>query len=147
MTWYEIAIAVAGAFGGLELLKWGGNLILNRKNNSRMADAEADASEFRILREEMVFLQEQVKDKEIRFAEQTTLVRQIQRDLLALEKEKSVMEVDYIKRIATLELELEKKRCDDMPCPFRQPPNAHTQAVAGLTKQKYFKNRDNDTAN
>lgn len=141
MTWYEILVAIAGALGGIDLIKWLANVIGNRKNNSRIADAEADASEFHILQEEMVFLQEQVKEKEIRFAEQTTLLRQVQRELLALEKEKSVMEVGYIKQVANLEIELEKKRCDDLPCPFRLPPNAHTQAVAGTTRESYFQNR------
>lgn len=48
MTWYEITIAVAGAFGGLELLKWGVNTIFNRKNNSRIAETEATNAEIEV---------------------------------------------------------------------------------------------------
>lgn len=145
MTWYETTIAVIGAIGGFEALKYICNLIFNRKNNARIADAEADASEFHILQEELIFLQEQVKEKEIRFSEQTTHLRQVQRELLALEKDKSVIEVEYIKKIASLEIELEKKRCDDLPCPFRLPPNAHTQAKLETTKNTYFDKRKNDS--
>lgn len=138
VTWYEITIAVAGAFGGLELLKWGVNIIFNRKNNARIADSEADASEFGVLQTTNVFLQQQLKEKEERFAEQTNLLRKVQRELLELEKEKSVMEVEYLKRIAALELELMMKRCDEHDCPFRQPPTAHTPPAKGLTKDKHF---------
>lgn len=56
MTWYEILIGVLGALGGLDLMKWGYNTIINRKNNSRIADAEADASEFHILQAHLFLL-------------------------------------------------------------------------------------------
>lgn len=82
-------------------------------------------------------------EKEKRFVEQTNVLRDVQRECLAIEKEKGEMEVKYLKRIAELELELEKKRCDDTPCPFRQPPNAYTQPKAGLTKESYHENKKN----
>lgn len=138
MTWWEILIAIGGALGGIDLLKWLANIIGNRKNNARIADAEADASEFHILQEELIFLQEQVKEKEVRFADQTSHLRQVQRELLALEKDKSMMEVDYIKQVAALEIELEKKRCDLIKCPYRQPPNAHTPAKEDMSIHEYF---------
>ena len=39
MNWIEIIATVAGAFGGLELLKW----LLTRKQNARMAESKADS--------------------------------------------------------------------------------------------------------
>lgn len=48
MTWYEITIAVAGAFGGLEFLKWVGSMIFNRKNNSRIEDTKATNAEIEV---------------------------------------------------------------------------------------------------
>ena len=48
MTWYEITIAVAGAFGGVELLKFLWNSIFNRKNNSRIANTEATNAEIEV---------------------------------------------------------------------------------------------------
>ena len=141
MTWYEITIAVAGAFGGLELIKWGWDKFFNRKNNARIADSVADASEFHVLQEQIIFLQQQLKEKEERFAGQTDLLRKVQRELLDLEKEKSVMEVDYIKKIAELEIELAAVRCNEHDCPFRQPPTAYTPPAKGLTKERHFANK------
>lgn len=146
MTWYEVAIAIVGTLGGFEFIKWAWDKFFNRKNNARIADSEADASEFHILQEQIIFLQQQLKEKEERFAEQTDLLRKVQRELLDLEKEKSVMEVGYLKRIAELELELTMKRCDEHDCPFRQPPTAHTPPAKGLTKEKHFsKKKGTDT--
>ena len=142
MTWYEITIAVAGTFGGIELVKFLWDKVFNRKNNSRIADSEADVSEFRVLQEQIVFLQQQLKEKEERFADQTTHLRQVQREYLNLEKDKSIMEVGYIKQVATLEIELANVRCDEHDCPFRQPPTAHTPPAKDLTKDKYFANKN-----
>lgn len=181
MTWYEITIAVAGAFGGVELVKFLWSVIFNRKNNSRIANTEATNAEIAVeknkamaaveakeaaedshtkqckqyeerisdlhstidkLNEQLDGYVERIANKEKRFAEQTDLLRERQRDLLNLEKEKADMEVMYLKKVSSLEMELERKRCDDEPCPFRQPPNARTQAIAGLTKDRYFKKRN-----
>lgn len=48
MTWYEITIAFAGAFGGVELLKWLWDKIFNRKNNSRIANTQATNAEIEV---------------------------------------------------------------------------------------------------
>lgn len=143
MSW-ETLVTVLGAMGGLELIKWLYNVIANRKNNARINEAEADASEFHVMQEQMVFMQQQLKDKEERFAEQTEHLRDVQRDLLTLEKEKSLMEVEYLKKIADLELELARVRCNDELCPFRQPPTAATPPKPGVTKEKYFEQREKD---
>lgn len=121
MIW-ETLIAVISALGGFELVKY----LINRKANSRIAESEADAAEFHILQETTEFLQAQLKTKEERFAEQTQLVRQQNRDIISLEREN-----------ADLKLELAMKRCDDDECPFRRPPNAKTPPMTGLTKEEY----------
>lgn len=43
---WQAAVAVLGALGGLDLLKWMANLIMNRRNNARMADSQADSRSF-----------------------------------------------------------------------------------------------------
>lgn len=144
MSW-ETLTALIVALGGLELIKWAYVTFSNRENNARINDAETDASEFRLLMEEITMLQQLLKDKEERFVDQTNVLRQVQRDLLALEKEKSMMEVEYLKKIADIELKMVVVRCDEEDCPFRQPPTKKTLQRAGLSKEEYFANkRKND---
>lgn len=128
MNW-DVIIALVGALGGLELLKF----LFTRKSSVRTATAEANGVEFHVMQEVNTFLQEQLKTKEERFAEQTQLVRQQNRDLIALER-----------KVAELEIELVQKRCNDDDCPFRQPPNAKTPPKPGLTKEQYFSKSRND---
>lgn len=168
MTWYEITLAVAGAFGGLEFIKWLWGVIFNRKNNSRIEEAKATNAEVEAKKaledahavqchqyEERIAdlhktidkLNEQLDGyvtrdaaKEERFDKQTDKLRDTQRKLL----DTTLQVTEYVKKIGLLELELEKKRCDDLPCPFRQPPNAHTQPKTGLSREAYFQNRTGD---
>lgn len=119
-------LAVLGAFGGLELIKW----LFNRRANSRIMIAEAESAEFHTLQETVQFLQEQLRAKEERFAEQTGRLRATQDELF------KAKEAEYEAR-----LELAEKKCEDMPCPFRQPPNAYTQPKPGMTKEQYHANK------
>lgn len=48
MTWYEIVIAVAGAFGGIEMVKFAYNAVFNRKNTSRIEDTKATNAEIEV---------------------------------------------------------------------------------------------------
>lgn len=181
MTWYEITIAVAGAFGGVELLKFGYNMIFNRKNNSRIANTQATNAEIEVeknkataaveakeaaedahakqckqfeerisdlhksldtVNEQLDYYIKRDMDKEKRFDEQTVIFRKERSERLALEKEKAEMEVMYLKKVAELELELEKKRCDYLTCPYRKPPTAHTPPREGITIDEYFAERE-----
>lgn len=121
-SWWQILVSVIGGLGGLEFIKW----LFNRKANSRIKIAEAGSAEFHTLQETMQFLQEQLQSKEEKFAEQTALVRQLNRELLTAER-----------AIAEKEVELVQKKCEDLPCPFRKPPNALTQPKPGVTKEQY----------
>ena len=95
-----------GAFGGWELIKY----LLNRKQNTRIAEADADYSEFKVIRETNLFLQEQLKLKEERFAEHIDEHRRTVQDLLNAER-----------RIGELLAERSQKLCEVPKCPMREP--------------------------
>lgn len=123
---WEIVIAVIGALGGIEGVKY----LVTRKENKRIARAEASAGELKTLKETTEFLQQQLQEKELRFADQTKRLRETQN---ALYKETE-------KRHKS-ELELSLKRCNDIHCPFREPPTAHTPPKPDLTKEAYQKRK------
>lgn len=106
----ETLLAVITALGGFEAIKY----FLNRKANSRKAEAEADSAEFNTLREYNEFLQKQLSDKEERFTNQTDRLRCIQDEYF-----------DLMKKNAQTELELQKYRCIRAKCPNREPQNGY----------------------
>lgn len=136
--WWESVITILGALGGFEFVKW----LFNRKSAGRIATAEAEIAEFHTLKETIQFLQTQLKEKEERFAEQTNLVRKLNSEVVELTLTIGKKDLEHSKEIAALELELVTVRCDDKPCPFRQPPNAHTPPREGLTKEEYHKSKN-----
>ena len=74
MSWEIISTIIGTILGSqavAEIVRW----IKNRKTDSRIEEAHADSEEFNSLRETIQFLQEQLKGKEERFAEQTKIVR------------------------------------------------------------------------
>ena len=109
MNW-EIIITVISTLGGFEGVRWW----MNRKTNARMQETKADSDEFHLLREQIEFLQTQLRDKEVRFAEQTELVRKQNADIIKLMNEK-----------AALDLELVLKRCERKKCAAREPQNGY----------------------
>ena len=181
MKWYEIVIAVATAFGGIEAFKWLYSVIFNRKNNSRIANTEATNAEIEVEKNKAIAeaeakkaleeahtverkqYEERISDlhktidklnaqldgyverdesKEKRFDEQTAKLRDVQRKLL----EETQIDIEYEKRIASLELTIERVKCNRRLCPFRQPPTADTPAYDGRDINEYFKDSENDTA-
>ena len=100
--------AVLTALGGWEAIKY----LINRKTNSRKAEAEADSVEFTVLRQTVEFLQTQLQEKEERFAQQTELVRKLNAEVLELTKQKG-----------KIELELQTYRCIHKKCGQREPQN------------------------
>ena len=105
-----IVSAIVGSLGFWELIKY----LIHRRANSRKADSEADASEFSVLRETVVFLQEQLHKKEERFAEQTEVVRKLTAENLALTRE-----------VVTLKTERELKFCKRRNCLEREPQSGY----------------------
>lgn len=105
----EIVMILTGcltAFGGWELVRY----LLNRKSNGRKADAEADYSEFKVLKETIEFMQEQFRLKEERFADTMAQLRDANRQLLEAEK-----------KIGRLEAERSLKLCEVKKCGSREP--------------------------
>ena len=88
--------------------------LINRKTNTRKAEAEADSSEFTVLRDTVVFLQEQLQKKEERFAEQTNLVRKLTNENLELTRENSM-----------LKAERSLKLCERRNCMNREPQSGY----------------------
>lgn len=148
MTW-EALVAIIGSIGGLEGIRY----ILHWRENKKMIHAQATGSELQTLKDTNIFLQQQLLEKEQRFAEQTTLVRHQNTEIITLTKEKAEMEIRYskekteleikhTKEVAELQIELAEVRCNDKPCPYRVPPTAHTKPKPGMTKEKYHQLKD-----
>lgn len=123
---WQIIVAVFGALGGIETVKW----LYSRKANRRLADAEATAKETSVMQDSYMFIQQLLSDKEKRFEEQTLRLRKAQDELF---KE------CHLRHVA--ELELAKYKCEDMQCPFRKPPNAYTPPMPGVTRDEYHNNK------
>lgn len=115
--------------------------------NAEQAEVQARTEEFHLLKEQIELNQqqnldltksnnglvEQLKDMRSRYAEQTELLRQTQKQLVQANE-------DIIKLTATngeLRVELAKKKCEDSSCPFRQPPNATTPPRPDMTRDEY----------
>ena len=105
-----IVSAIVGSLGFWELVKY----LLHRRANSRKADSEADASEFSVLRDTMIFMENQLKNKEERFAEQTAVVRKLNAENLEL-----VREVTMLKTERCLKL------CERRNCLKREPQSGY----------------------
>lgn len=109
----EVIATICGvvtALGGIELIKWWAT----RKQQRRKAEAEADHSELSTTKETIQFLQEQLKLKEERFAEQTQRVRKLTDENLELTR-----------KVAMLELERSMKLCERRNCPNREPESGY----------------------
>lgn len=143
MSWELIAsiIAAPGVWEGVKYL-------LNRKTNKRVAVAEASLAEVNVFQQQIVvlqnqvailqgqlenagktidFYQEQLQEKEERFAKQTEIVRDLQSELF---KEKDLRH--------DAEMELATKRCNDIPCPYRRPPTSYTgEPPSGVNIHEY----------
>lgn len=105
-----IVSAVVGSLSFWELVKY----LIHLRANSRKADSEADASEFSVLRETVVFLQEQLHKKEERFAEQTDVVRRLNAENL-----------DLVREVTMLKTERGLKLCERRNCLQREPQSGY----------------------
>lgn len=102
--------AVITALGGFEFIRWA----VSRKYGRRVDEAEADKSEFSTLREQVVFLQEQLLKKEERFAEQTNVLR-----------ETTKRELELVREVTMLKTERALKLCERRMCADRQPQSGY----------------------
>lgn len=109
-----------------------------RQYEARIADLHSTIDK---LNEQLDHYVERDAAKEERFDNQTKKLREVQAKLYA-----AVTAVtDITREKGKAELELAKKRCDDLACPFRLPPNAYTPTAEGDTKESYFKERKKTT--
>lgn len=113
MDWQGIigvAVTVITALGGFEFVKW----VATRKYGKRKDEAEADDSEFGVLRKQVEFLQEQLLKKEERFAAQTDVLRAT-----------TARELELTRRVAALEVERGLKLCEKRNCANREPQSGY----------------------
>ena len=103
-------LAVLTTLGGWEAIKF----FIHRKSNNRIAEAQADGSEFSVLRDTVIFLQEQLQKKEERYAEQTDLVRKLTAENLELTRQN-----------AMLKAERALKLCERRNCGNREPQSGY----------------------
>ena len=92
MDWISVISTIASFVGTLSIWEavkyW-----LNRKTNKRKEEAEADSAELAVIRETMNFLQEQLKQSEERYANQTERLRKFQDENFTLLREKAMLEL------------------------------------------------------
>lgn len=117
MNW-ETIVTILGALGGLEAVKW----FFTRKSVSRMASAKAQNEETaaagareKLYEDTILFLQQQLKEKEERFADQTERLRR-----------STTAELRLTRKVGELETRLAVVRCDRIACSRRIPPFSNT---------------------
>lgn len=117
-------VSLLAALGGLEFLKW----LWTRKSKARMAAAEADAAELRasadeyhLLKERIDNLNEQLMNKEKRFDEQTSLLRQTNKELMEEIKKNGLLAAE----VAELKAERAMKLCQVRNCANREPQSGY----------------------
>jgi hypothetical protein len=120
----ENVVLILGAMGGWELVKW----LLTRRANKKIAAATAgqaeiqtEEAEFVYLRKRIEFCEQQMAEKEKRFAEQTEVLRQAQRELLEMTIENGKLMAEN----AALKAERAMKLCERKGCGQRQPQSGY----------------------
>lgn len=110
----ETILAIAGAFGGLEAIKW----VVTLKTSRRKASAEAEetieeviAKRVKSYEDSIAFLQTQLHDKEQRFS-----------DLSRKYEDSMQRGIDLTRRLGEMKLKYRSSRCDRKDCPERRPP-------------------------
>lgn len=123
MNWH-VLITVFTAMGGLEFVKW----LFARKATRRMnesqadiAETQAEADEFHLLRERLELSDKQLFEKEQRFHEQTLIVRDLNSRLL----EMTIKHGEAQARISALEAERKLKLCERRGCKRREPQSGY----------------------
>lgn len=130
MDWQTL-ISFVGCVGGLEAIKW----FFNRKATMKKAEAEAEAAqikaeedEFHLKKERLKFQDEQLLEREQRYAdlsakyyEQTLLVRKLNEQ--AIEREQLIGQLKA--EVAELKAERAMKLCERRGCAQRQPQSGY----------------------
>ena len=113
-----------GTLGGLEFVKWW----YHRKARTEVEKAEAesarikaDADEFRYLRERIEMQDKDALAKEQRFNDQITHIRDLNRQIVALEIEKGDLKAE----VSALKAERKMKLCERRGCAQREPQSGY----------------------
>lgn len=120
----QTLLVIIGSLGGVEFFRW----LLTRRANKRQAEATADhaeiqteEAEFIYLRKRIEFSEQQLAEKERRFAEQTEVLRTAQRELLEMTVENGKLMAEN----AALKAERAMKLCERKGCAQRQPQSGY----------------------
>ena len=138
MNWADVLVTVIGAFGGLEFFKW----LFTRKQNKRVAEAQADNAEYESYQKQIDRYEERMADKDRiiaekdarledkenkyhdisnKYHEQTLLLREVQAKRLEKEEECG----NYKAKISELLAERKMKLCERKGCRERQPQSGY----------------------
>ena len=108
-------LALIGALGGLEAIKWVVNFYVNRKTNARKEDATADSMEDENERKQVAWLEERIAQRDTKIDALYVEMRQEQK-----------AHIETIYKLHEVELKLkdaEMRRCDVPRCANRLPPS------------------------
>ena len=108
-------LAILGALGGLEAIKWIVNFYVNRKTNARKEDATADSMEDENERKQVDWLEKRLAERDAKIDAIYVELRQEQAEKLQLIHDKHELELKL--------KEAEIKKCDVRGCSNRQPPS------------------------
>lgn len=138
MSWVDVLVTVVGAFGGLELFKW----LFTRKQNKRVAEAQADKVEYENYQKQIDRYEERMGDKDKiiaekdaqlidkerkyhdisdKYHEQTLLLREVQAKLLKKEEECGNLKAKNSELLA----ERKMKLCERKGCGQRMPQSGY----------------------
>lgn len=108
-------LAIIGALGGLEAIKWGVSFFVNRETNARKEDAAVNGLEKENERKQVAWLEDRIAQRDAKI------------DAIYVElRQEQAAHLDEIHKRHETELKLkeaEMKRCDVRGCGKRQPPS------------------------
>lgn len=111
----ETLLQILIALGGFEFVKWLVRWFTNWNNDKLINDAEAEKKKYEVLESHIGFIQDELKEKEERFVEQTTRLRQSQDECFNLKEENAKLRVENAV--------LGTWKCEVKKCERRMPPN------------------------
>lgn len=108
-------LAIIGAMGGLEAVRWGITFWLNRKTDARKEEATADSMEDENERKHIDWLEKRIAERDAKIDTMYVELRQEQSEKLHLIHESHELQLQL--------KEAELKKCDVRGCSNRQPPS------------------------
>lgn len=112
---FENIINLLVALGGFEMIRWAYHVYISKDKDKVVSKAEAERAQFENLKQINEFLQQQLKEKEERFVDQTARLRKTQDELFEEQKKNAQLEIMY--------QNAELWRCNIKMCGKREPPN------------------------